>query len=84
MDETDDTLELLTRGGRTIIITRLLCNSSNKKRTYGKYNEYMRYYLELFYNDEYEIIEYFPIRMVISKSNILSNFKLLSHRVARR
>ena len=84
MDETDDALELLTRGGHRISATRQLCASSNEKRSYGKHNECTRYHLNLFHNNACEIIEHYPIRIMISKSNIFCNFKLMSHRVARR
>ena len=84
MDETDDTLELLVRGGHRISIIWPLCASSNEKRSYGKYNECAYYHLDLFHDNAYEIIKYYPIRIMISKSNIFTNFKLMSHRVAKR
>ena len=70
MDETNDTLELLRRGGYRISITRPLCASLNEKWYYRKYNEYTYYHLDLFHDNMHKIIEYYPIHIMSSKSNL--------------
>ena len=84
MDETDASLHLLARCGKRINISRLICNSANEIWYYRLHNEHARYHLSLFYDNAYEILEYYPMRIIISTSNLLCNFKLMSHRVAAK
>lgn len=59
-------------------------DSSKDKRHYGACDEHTQYDLSLFHDKVYSFLEHYPMRIMISLSNMHCNFKFMSHGIAAR
>lgn len=77
--ESSAVINIITRGGEQIQMKRPFYNKEQMKYAYGSHGECTIYDFNRMSDSMYEVIEYHPIRIIISNTAQL-NFKLLSHR----
>ena len=73
IDESVNTILMISRGGKHIELRKPWYNDSNHKSLYGLHSEYTRYNLDIMENMYYDIIEYYPIRIYLNQGK-KSNF----------
>ena len=74
-------INVIARGGQRIQIKRLFWNEDYMKDAHGSHGECTIYDLNRTSDLVHKVIEYYPIRIIISNA-VQLNFKLVSHRFA--
>jgi len=82
IDETNTSIIVCTRSNEEMHLYKPKYDRTIKPISYGKYDESSCYQFENHIHSEYEVIEYYPVRMIVSIKAI-TNLTFLSNRVVR-